>query len=903
MTKVISEFEKISQKRKDLVAAGEVPDWYITQGYLMFDRKYSYKGETVKGAFKRVANTLAKHVEHILPDAADKFFELQWSGKLADSSPVLSNTGTNRGDPVSCSGGYVPDSVEGFYEHFKEVAQLSKRGYGCSGYLGDIRPRGSLISAGGFADGAVPVLDMCFNTVSHISQGENRRGNYAGYFEMDTDDFNDIIGYVHKNKGYANIGFNFRDSYLEKLKAGDKEAVRRWNEVMYTRAADSKGYMTKPDHAQRLAPQAIKNSGISLKGSNMCVASETKILTDKGNIPIAELEGEDVNVWNGEEFSEVKVVKTGENQKLLKVSTDSGYELECTPYHKFYIFTGYGKPFKEVRAHELKEGDKLIKFKLPVIEGTKELDKAYINGFYSGDGCFHKGDQIVMLYHEKRKLQDLFEGGVRDWYHDKNTDRQTKVYRDLEDKFFVPNEDFTIKSRLEWLAGYLDADGCVYRNGTNEALTASSVELEFLKEIQLMLQTLGVSCKIKKFSDEGFRKLPCNDGTGELKDFWCKEAYRLLITSSDSYKLLCLGLKLNRLKIDKRLPQRDAKQFVKVVSVEDDGRYDDTYCFTEPKRNMGMFNGILTGQCSEIWLPQDENHTFSCVLSSLNLTKWDEITDEDIFYSVVFLDCVVSEMLQNTKGLKGFDKIVRFTEKSRALGLGVLGFHSYLQSKMIAFEDLETILINRKIFDRIDDVTAKASEWLADKLGEPEWCKGTGKRNATLTAIAPNTSSALLCGGVSQGIEPVVANAYNQPTAAGEMTRMNPYFVQLAKEKGEYSVEMMRDIAINHEGSVQHLEWLTDREKLVFRTAFEIDQRSIIRLASQRQKNESIGQKGIDQGQSLNLFFGEDEEYVAEVVKEAMLDENIKGLYYQRSQRNMKGSKGVVETECVNCEG
>lgn len=904
MTDQMSAFEKVSAERKEMVEKGEVPEWYTTQGYLMFTRKYSYKGETVKGCFTRISSTLAKHIDHILPNAEELFFNLLWSGKLAGSTPVLANTGTERGDPVSCSGGYVPDSIVGFYDHVKETALLSKYGYGCSGYFGDVRSRGSDISSGGHADGAVEILDLLFTVVGKVSQGETRRGNYAGYIEVDSEDFDEVVGYIHKNKGFANVGWNFRDDFTERLKNNEKEAVRRWNDVLYTRAADSKGYMTKPDHAQRLAPQAIKNSGISLKGSNMCVAPETKILTESGYSPIVELEGESVNVWNGEEFSQVQIVKTGVNQKLLKITTDSGYELECTPYHKFYIFTGYGKPYKEVRAHELQEGDKLIKFDLPVIEGRKTLKDAYVNGFYSGDGCCYKNNQIIYLYHEKRKLEHLFQGGSK-WVVDEKVNRQCTTYKTLKDKFFVPNEDYTIESRLTWLAGYLDADGCIYRNGTNEAITCSSVELEFLKEVQLMLQTLGVGCKIKNFAEEGYRKLPANDGSGELKDFWCQTGYRLLITSNDSYKLISLGLKMNRLKINERLPQRDAKRFVQVVSVEDLGRVDDTYCFTESKRGMGMFNGILTGQCSEIWLPQDEDHTFSCVLSSLNLAKWDEITDDDIFYSLVFLDCIVEEMLTNARDREGFDKIVRFTEKSRALGLGTLGFHSYLQSKMIAFEDLETILINRKIFDRLDDVTEKASRWLAEKLGEPEWCEGTGMRNATRMAIAPNTSSALLCGGMSQGIEPVVANAYNQPTSAGEMTRMNPYLVQLLKDKGEYSEALMRDIAVNHDGSVQHLDCLTDREKLVFRTAFEIDQFVILRLASQRQKNELTGQKGIDQGQSLNLFFGDNEEYVAKVCQYALLDENIKGLYYQRGKRGIKGSKGIkqAEPECVACEG
>lgn len=176
--------------------------------------------------------------------------------------------------------------------------------------------------------------------------------------------------------------------------------------------------------------------------------------------------------------------------------------------------------------------------------------------------------------------------------------------------------------------------------------------------------------------------------------------------------------------------------------------------------------------------------------------------------------------------------------------------------------------------------------------GEPEWCKGTGMRNATTMAIAPNTSSALLCGGVSQSIEPIVANAYNQPTAAGEMTRMNPQLVGLLKDKGIFTLELMKDLAMNYKGSVQHMSELSDHEKLVFRTAFEIDQMSLVQMASARQRF-------IDQGQSLNLFFSTDEVEIARITKAVLLDEYIKGAYYQRSMRGATGSTG----ECIACEG
>lgn len=367
--------------------------------------------------------------------------------------------------------------------------------------------------------------------------------------------------------------------------------------------------------------------------SNLCVAPETQILTKRGYVPIAELEGEKAEVWNGKEWSEVDVVKTGVDQRLIKVTTNSGYEIECTPYHKFYVSTTYHSPYKEVRACDLKPGDKLAKFDLPVVEGDKELENAYINGFYSGDGCLTDHGHRIYLYGEKRKLAEFFNAGGK-WTIQDDLNRQYNHFQTLEDKYFVPSNGFTVKSRLDWLAGYLDADGCVYRNGGNEQLVASSVEKNFLREVQMMLQTLGVSAKITKTGDEGFRMMPANDGTGELKEFWCRESYRLLITSCDTYKLQTMGLKLNRLKLTTQKPQRDAKQFIKVVSVVDEGRVDDTYCFTEPKRRMGMFNGLLTGQCQEIALAtkpyidmfdlysdSSVGETAFCALGAVNVSK------------------------------------------------------------------------------------------------------------------------------------------------------------------------------------------------------------------------------------------------------------------------------------------
>jgi ribonucleoside-diphosphate reductase alpha chain len=303
---------------------------------------------------------------------------------------------------------------------------------------------------------------------------------------------------------------------------------------------------------------------------------------------------------------------------------------------------------------------------------------------------------------------------------------------------------------------------------------------------------------------------------------------------------------------------------------------------------------LASNLCIEINLFSDADHSFTCVLASMNLAKWHEWKDTDAVYiATIFLDCIASEFIAQGKKNLGFEKTVRFTEKSRALGLGVCGFHTYLQQESIPFEAFEAHMWNNTVFSHIQVESLKASRWMASELGEPEWCKGYGVRNTHRTAVAPTTTLALICGGVSQGIEPVVANIYNQPTSAGELYRVNPVFLELAKDRGKFTDALVEDLTLNTAGSVQHLDWLSDHEKLVFKTAYEIDQRAILRLASARQQY-------ICQGQSLNLFFDadEDEEYMMEIHQEAFMDENIKGLYYMRTAAGVSASKG----ECLACQ-
>lgn len=306
----------------------------------------------------------------------------------------------------------------------------------------------------------------------------------------------------------------------------------------------------------------------------------------------------------------------------------------------------------------------------------------------------------------------------------------------------------------------------------------------------------------------------------------------------------------------------------------------------------GMF--INNSQlCSEIMLFNDKDHSYTCVLSSMNAARWNEWKDTDApYWATIFLDCVVSEFIEKARGIHGLEKAVRFTEKSRALGLGLCGLHTLFMDSMIPFESFEAHLLSQEISSTIYSYAVKATKYLAEELGEPEWCKGYGVRNTHLIAIAPTKSTALLLAGVSEGINPDPAMAFTQMTAAGEMDRVNPSLLNLMKKKGIYTKKHIQEIT-NAYGSVQNVSWLTDEEKEVFKTAFEINQKSILRLASARSKY-------IDQWQSLNLFFGADEDpkWISEVHKQAFEDPNILALYYIYTQAGIQASKG----ECESCQ-
>lgn len=696
--------EEVKKLVKKLKTQNEAPEWLSSMSYLKllaYLRDENGNTVTPRQRYKTIAKYAAKYLPtQMQSEYEDKFFQLIWKGWLAPSTPIMSNLGIRSAQAVSCSASIINDSLWDIAYTDYEVAMLSKNGFGTAAFL---NTRGSYedISGGGKTNHTKDWVEKLYNTQKKVSQNGTRRGSCAIYLDFWHKDLLDVLAML-KTHDLLHLGIVCDDSVKEKLEQNDEEALQRYKTILTWRLKKGKPYIIFIDNARRQDPSCYKELGLSTKHSNLCVHGDTYILTDDGYKVISELENKKVNVWNGEEFSETVVYKTGEGQELLKLSFSNGSELMCTPYHKFYGIDG-----KELRASELKVDSPLLEFKLP-----NESD-----------------------------IQNL-----------------------------------------------------------------------------------------------------------------------------------------------------------KVTGIETVEGLHNTYCFTEPKRNMGIFNGVLAGNCSEIFLHTDSEHTLSCVLSSMNGAKFDEWKDTDaVFTATIFLDCIAEDLIQRGSKVKGLERVVRSTKKGRALGLGLLGYHTYLQDRLIPFDSFEARMKNVEIFSHLQKESTRASEYLAELLGEPEWCKGTGKRNTHNIAIAPNTGSAFMVGGVSQGIEPFAANVFTQKLPhVGSVERINPSLLKLLKDKGIYDSDIISKIALD-KGSVQNIDELSDHEKKVFKTAFEINQKVLIDYAEHRQQF-------IDQGQSLNLFFSatEDEDWIHSVHRHAFQQTRLKSLYYVRSQSGIDADKG---DECEACSG
>jgi ribonucleoside-diphosphate reductase alpha chain len=904
-------------------------------GIKTLQKMYLNHGETPQYMFMRVA--VGIHSDDF--ERVKQTYNLMSQLYFTHATPTLFNAGAKRPQMSSCFLiAMKDDSIEGIYDTMKECAQISKWSGGIGLHVHNVRAKGSkILGTNGTSDGIIPMLRVFNNTARYVNQGGRRKGSIAIYLEPWHADIMEFLE-LRLNQGddearcrdlftalwipdlfmqkveedgdwhlmCPNESPNLADVHSEEFnelyrtyvaQGRYKRVVKArdvWNSIIKSQVETGTPYMLYKDACNSKSNQ--KNLG-TIKSSNLCVAPETMILTKNGYQKISDLVGQVVDVWNGEEWSAVTITKTSDKSRLVRVNFSDGTFLECTEYHKFHLQIGYGSKTEIKPTTNLVPGDRLIKWTPPnpvEFEDTEDFSYPYTHGFFCGDGTYHstysgfKTIPSVTLYGEKKKLVEHLEVRTMSGEEDASGRLNVQLPYDLPNKFKVPLRG-TVKTRLEWFAGLCDADGHTQGcpgNPTQKSISVASIHMSFLRDIQLMLHTLGVSSVIGLLREAGETELP--DGKGGSKMFDTQTCWRLVVSALGVETLINAGFETHRLDLSDFTPvTRDVRQYVRVVSIEDNGRVDATYCFNEPKRHMGIFNGVITGNCTEIVEYTDKDETAVCNLASLCLpafvreSAWGN-SDGESGVSID-LDCVkLAEVTRViTRNLnRVIDKNFYPTESARKsnmrhrpIAIGVQGLADVYMMLGVSFDSVEARQINKDIFSTIYHAALEESCLLAKEEGPYESFKCSpasegllqfdlwgqtdhgfgslkidimlhGLRNSLLVAPMPTASTAQIMGN-NEAFEPYTTNLYLRRTLAGEFVMINKHLVKDLIKIDKWNKDI-KDKIIYDKGSVQNLD-IPDRLKEIYRTVWEIPTRSIIDMAADRGPY-------IDQSQSMNLF-------------------------------------------------
>jgi ribonucleotide reductase alpha subunit len=893
-------------------------------GIKTLQKGYLNEGETPQYLFMRVA--VGIHGDDI--ERVVETYNLMSQKYFTHATPTLFNAGTVRPQMSSCFlVAMKDDSIDGIYETLKECAHISKWSGGIGIHCSNIRANGTRIKGtNGVADGIVPMLRVFNNTARYVNQGGGKRkGSFAIYLEpwhADIMEFLELrlnqgdeemrcrdlftamwipdlfmekvekdedwhLMCPHECPGLPDVyGEEFNELYRMYVAQGRfKKAVKArtiWDAMLKSQIETGTPYMCYKDSVNAKSNQS--NIG-TIKSSNLCVAPETNILTKNGYQKISDLVGQVVDVWNGEEWSAVTISKTSDKSRLVRVNFSDGTFLECTEYHKFHLQIGYGSKTEIKPTTNLVPGDRLIKWTPPSpveFEDTEDFSYPYTHGFFCGDGTYHstysgfKTIPGVSLYGEKKKLVEHLEVRTMSGEEDASGRLNVQLPYELALKFKVPLRG-TVKTRLDWFSGLCDADGHTQGcpgNPTQKSISVGSIHLSFLRDIQLMLHTLGVSSVIGLLHEAGEHELP--DGKGGKKMFETQTCWRLVVSALGVETLINAGFVTHRLDLSDFTPvTRDVRQYVRVVSVEDNGRLDATYCFNEPKRHMGIFNGVITGNCTEIMEVSGPDETAVCNLASLCLPTFVKDGEFD-FAKLAEVTRIVTRNLNRVidKNYYPTEAARRSNMRHRPIGIGVQGLADVFQMLGLSFDEPRARDLNRNIFEMIYYAALFESCDLAKEEGPYETYKGSpasqgilqfdmwgvqsnpmfgvlkesikqhGIRNSLLVAPMPTASTAQIMGN-NEAFEPYTTNIYLRRTLAGEFVMVNKHLVRDLQKIDNWN-PMIKNEIIRAGGSVQHLDIPLDI-KNIYRTVWEIPQKSILDMAADRGAY-------IDQSQSLNIF-------------------------------------------------
>jgi ribonucleoside-diphosphate reductase alpha chain len=806
-------------------------------------------------------------------------YDLLSNQYLTHATPTLFNSGTNRPQLSSCYLLSCDDNIESIFKMLSDIAKISKWSGGIGISLSNIRGKGSKIrGTNGTSDGIIPLCKTLESIGRYINQGGKRNGSIACYLEC----FHvDIFSFVElrKNTGDDNLrardlflalwvcdlfmkrvqnneewslmcpdecpglvtsyGDEFEKLYIKYENEGRYKkkvlASELWKHILECQVETGMPYISFKDNINKKNMQAQLGT---IKNSNLCVAPNTKILTKKeGYQEIQKFSGQSVELWNGVEWSQSVVEKTGENVELYRVHFSNGESIDCTAYHKFPIMN------EMVEAVNLKQNMELLHFDLPLLEGSITIENCYYKGYTTAQDNYNE-----VLY-----------------------EKYTSSYLD------VLASDTTIECKIQWLAGFLK-----YKS------SFLSLRIDFLKKLRLFLHTLGV---------ESYPQQVVNS-----------QIYKLKIRNADIEKLIKLGLKIS--------PNKEDDQYcLTVQSVEKLTELSDTYCFNEPKRHLGIFNGILAGNCNEISLFSDANNIAVCNLASICLPKFVENGSFN-FQKLQEVAAVATYNLNNVIDVNYYPtpECKKTNINNRPIGIGVQGLADTFFLLGLPFTSPETKKLNKLIFENIYYGAVKQSIDMAEKYGKYESYDIVGKngiiaphkqgllqfhlwnnteltldwdtliekqkihgiRNSLLTAIMPTASTSQICGN-SECCEPITSNVYLRKTLAGEFMVVNKYLVNDLMKLGLWDKNMYSEILYDN-GSIQKINRIPRKIKEIYKTVYEIKISDILKQAIDRSPF-------IDHQQSMNLFMSNIDLNVLNSSHFYGWKNGLKtGMYYLRTQ-------------------
>lgn len=871
--------------------------------YIDYSRDYDfdYFGfKTLEKAYlMKVNNVVTERPQHMFmrvslgihgDDIKDALqtYDLMSKKYFIHATPTLFNAGTNRPQMSSCFLLSSDDSINGIYDTLQECANISKYAGGIGMHIHSIRAKGSKIrGTNGSSTGIIPMLRVFNNTARYVNQSGRRNGSIAVYLEpwhADIENFLELrkphgseeertrdlflalwisdlfMKRVKENgtwslmcpdmcKGLSDVyGEEFERLY-EKYEAEGKynkqvPAQKIWFKILESQIESGQPYMLYKDACNIKSNQ--KNIG-TIKSSNLCVAPETPILTSTGYQTINSLKDQDVEVWNGNEFSKTTIKQTGKMQKLITVKFSNGMEVRCTPYHKIYI--QMEDTIKVIEAREAVLGMKLINNGLPFIEN---------------------------------------------------------VHGEVKDKF---------NTLFEAIGKFINDNGKIH-------MKLTSPDKPSLCTLLLDLQTIGINSEVIKDGNMFSLVLDANNTSLMMKNN---------VPST-------IGNEIN----------------ITIAGIIDNNEYDDTYCFTEPKENKGMFNGVIMGNCTEIVEYTDDNETSVCNLASIALPSFVGVDGQFDYGKLHDVTKVITKNLNKVIDVNFYpvEKARRSNLNHRPIGIGVQGLADLFVMMRFPFESAEAAQLNKNIFETIYHAALESSMEIAKKRheyamemkniaidsdryneiirylksnpdnkypgayssfeGSPasqgilqydmwgvkpsdrynweelkESIQKYGLRNSLLLAPMPTASTSQILG-FNECFEAFTSNIYKRKTLAGEFILVNKYLINDLIQLGIWD-KNLKDQIIIADGSIQGIPNIPQELKELYKTVWEIKQKVVIDMAADRGAF-------ICQSQSMNLFVEDPDFKKLSSMHFYAWSKGLKtGMYYLRSKPRAQAQKFTID--------